>query len=418
MSLEIKFDANTGELLTAPVIWNCDTGPGRLPVNDGEEQQWEKWAQEMMEKGVILHGLLPNSTSVSAVMDELYRSFKISTRMETVRVFAGKIYDLAKKIQKYKLDIKTRIENGEAVSEKEKEKVKHPVVATLNPADLGKIIFGTPVNGYPNPDSPFAKAFTKEKILDAFDKLGYYPFTRKMLLNKKVRHEQGQKEVTTQIEMMNNLDAEYKQLREKCRERGFKVDAFDAVLPTTTPLVRESTEHERAKKLAKTGKTASAGGIFRHLGSMVYNSEELLLARMYQRQWRDEEREKRAEQKSEEHRKSYSAALEVYHKHKRGDKLINLDLQVLLKYICNKEKLNKSDCSSNYKNATKMWERLNNCKRPWTDYFGNTKDDGSGDVSDGENEIDVDEDIDIDGELAPVDDGAEGDGDGELEGES
>jgi len=282
--LEIKFNANTGELLTAPVIWNCDTGPGRLPVNDGEEQQWEKWAQEMMEKGVILHGLLPNSTSVSAVMDELYRSFKISTRMETVRVFAGKIYDLAKKIQKYKLDIKTRIENGEAVSEKEKEKVKHPVVATLNPADLGKIIFGTPVNGYPNPDSPFAKAFTKEKILDAFDKLGYYPFTRKMLLNKKVRHEQGQKEVTTQIEMMNNLDAEYKQLREKCRERGFKVDAFDAVLPTTTPLVRESTEHERAKKLAKTGKTASAGGIFRHLGSMVYNSEELLLARMYQQQ--------------------------------------------------------------------------------------------------------------------------------------
>ena len=39
---------------------------------------------------------------------------------------------------------------------------------------------------------PFDKFFTKERILSSWVKVGFVPFTRKCLENKKVRHERGQ----------------------------------------------------------------------------------------------------------------------------------------------------------------------------------------------------------------------------------
>ena len=86
-----------------------------------------------------------------------------------------------------------------------------------------------------------------------------------------------------------------------------------------------------------------------------------------------------------EKKKLYSGALEVYHKHKSGVKLTNVDLVALLKFLCAEERLHKSDFASHYKNSKEMWDKINNSKKPWEEYFGKAKDD-----------------IDVEEELAPI----------------
>ena len=57
----------------------------------------------------------------------------------------------------------------------EKRRSKVTAVASLNPGDLGEILYGKlDENGYANPSSPMAEAFTKEKILAAFEKVSIY----------------------------------------------------------------------------------------------------------------------------------------------------------------------------------------------------------------------------------------------------
>jgi len=170
VSLEIKLD-EFGRLVMGPVMWTCDTGPGRLTSVDGELGPiWDEWAKKMMDKGVILNGLLPNSTSVAAVMDELFRKFKIATRAATQKVFAKKIKANAKAVTAKKLEIAQRLANDESVPASEYAKVN--VVATLNPSDLGEILYGElDEDGYAAAESPIAESFTKEKIEAAHEKV-------------------------------------------------------------------------------------------------------------------------------------------------------------------------------------------------------------------------------------------------------
>ena len=239
-------------------LWTVDTGPGRLLSVEGElGEACDEWAKKMMEKGVILNGLLPNSTSVSAIMDELFRAFKIKTRKATQKVWAQKIKANAKSVAAKKTAIAQRIARGETVSPRERSKVN--TVATLDPSDLGKILYGKlDENGYGAPNSPIVESFTKEKIEGAHEKvcarylsfylssstlhhplisltfrtltflhiiislhqLGFFPFTRKLLKNPKVRHEVGQGEETDQTRMMQELRDEYEQLKETVYGQG------------------------------------------------------------------------------------------------------------------------------------------------------------------------------------------------------
>lgn len=53
-----------------------------------------------------------------------------------------------------------------------------------------------------------------------FTKLGFSPFTRKMLENPKVRHEIGQGEETDQTRQMKDMETEYEELKEKVAACG------------------------------------------------------------------------------------------------------------------------------------------------------------------------------------------------------
>ena len=159
---------------------------------------------------------------------------------------------------------------------------------------------------------------------------------------------------------------------------------FDSDLPTMTPLIRGETMEERARDLAKSGKTASAGGMFRFLGSMMYNSEEMILARKYAREAAEDERQKKEDKIDSGMAALFEKADQVYMKFVDNDsKLCRLkreELKHLVRYICKLE--NKSgDTFSSHNTATKLKLRLNACKPTWTKYFMPPKDeDGGADV--------------------------------------
>ena len=122
-------------------MWTADTGPGRLcSVDSKMAEEWEAWAESMMRRGVILLGLLPNSTSVLAVLDELFRAFKIAIRKATQRVYAKKIKTNARSVRRKKLEIAERMARNEEVPSSKLAKVN--IETSLNPGDLGKILYG------------------------------------------------------------------------------------------------------------------------------------------------------------------------------------------------------------------------------------------------------------------------------------
>ena len=171
---------------------------------------------------------------------------------------------------------------------------------------------------------------------------------------------------------------------------GFDTTVFDAVLPTTSPIIRGETTEERATALAKTGRTASAGGIFRNLGSMVYNSEELLRARQIQRDTIAREKQDKSDASNLEMIAKWEEALLVYQSFlKRGEKLESLssdELSTLIKYIVAEErktnKNNKLEAPSHFTNIAQRIKRLKECDPVWTNHFSHTQPDNDDDIDD------------------------------------
>ena len=111
-------------------------------------------------------------TAVSAVMDELFRAFKIAFTQATHKHFARKIKTQAQMIRRRKLEIAKRIANGEAVSAADQDRAKVKSVVSLNAFDLGPILYGQLTDdGFAADDSPIATCFTKEKIMAAYKKV-------------------------------------------------------------------------------------------------------------------------------------------------------------------------------------------------------------------------------------------------------
>lgn len=143
---------------------------------------------------------------------------------------------------------------------------------------------------------------------------------------------------------------------------------------------------EQAQTLAKSGKTASAGGMFRYLGSMVYNGEAMLRAREIERETKEEKERQKKTDEDEVMEDLFEKADQVYLVYvDRGEslgRLNNDELKILIKFIIKLEAKPK-DTLSKHKNATMMKARLNQCHPSWTKYFeGSVEAEGGSDDSD------------------------------------
>jgi hypothetical protein len=102
----------------------------------------------------------------------------------------------------------------------------------------------TVVNGEENDSielKPFDSHFTKEKILWSWEKIGFVPFTRECLRNKRVRHELGQKKENVVLEA---LQKKYDTLVNEVEELGFNVGVLAAEIPVAEHVQREEDEDE------------------------------------------------------------------------------------------------------------------------------------------------------------------------------
>jgi hypothetical protein len=126
---------------------------------------------------------------------------------------------------------------------------------------------------------PFTTHFTQEKILNAWAKIGFVPFSRKCLYDKKVRHELGQADVNVDLE---NLHENYVQLVATAEEQGLNPGVFDAFIPLANTLDRAVDEDDQVKKLLAQKGAFSASALWNVCGTRVGNARVVIRAQREQ----------------------------------------------------------------------------------------------------------------------------------------
>ena len=111
VSLEIKRDDH-GRLVSGPVLWTTDMGQGRVSANTFETPEWDKWARDKYNKGILIMPLLPNSTAVTALMDKLLGPYKGACRERSQVIYAEHVLRHSQKLSA----IKAKMANDEEVT--------------------------------------------------------------------------------------------------------------------------------------------------------------------------------------------------------------------------------------------------------------------------------------------------------------
>ncbi|KAI2497095.1 hypothetical protein MHU86_17412 [Fragilaria crotonensis] len=188
---------------------------------------------------------------VQQEMDALYGPFKSST------------YARGEKVVQQKLSRGLARRNGKVP----------PAVLNLDFNDLATVVNGTPDDEPRN--KPFDSIFTEEKILRSWAKVGFVPFTRNCLKDKKVRKELGQRKADEQLENLQR---------------------------------RAETEDKQAEELVENGKAFSVAGQWNHCQSRIGNAGVTIRAQKMQLELNETARTKVANKKSEAQLKALEKA--------------------------------------------------------------------------------------------------------------
>ena len=85
---------------------------GQVWLANLDDEGWDEWAESMLNQGVIINGLLPNSTAAMEIMDEIFRAFKNSLQASTHKHYTKKIKINAMQISRRKAEIARVIAGG------------------------------------------------------------------------------------------------------------------------------------------------------------------------------------------------------------------------------------------------------------------------------------------------------------------
>jgi hypothetical protein len=265
------FDANTGKLNQGPVILKLDAGPGRIVSSEAVLAKREA----LFERGLIIIMGLPNATSVQQEMDALYSPFKSAT------------YARGEKVVQRKLK-----ERG--LARRNGQQLKAAAVLNLDFKDLPIVVNGNDTDDIK--DKPFDLHFTKEKILWSWAKVGFVPFTRSCMKNRRVRKELGQ---VNKDAVLEDIQMRYDVLVHDIEGKGFNPDIYDAAIPSAAHVQRAETEDAQVEELLKSGKAFSASGQWNFCESRIGNAGVTLRAQKIQLQRNEAVKENAATKKSE-----------------------------------------------------------------------------------------------------------------------
>jgi hypothetical protein len=212
---------------------------------------------------------LPNATSVQQEMDALYGAFKAATYARGEKVVQSKL----------------RARGLARRTNCEEPQVRSSAVLNLDFCDLATIVNGLPDDDLR--DRPFDANFSKEKILSAWGKVGFVPFNRNCLKNKKVRKELGQH---VRDDRLEELQVCHDVLNDRVETQGFNIGIFDHVIPTADHVKRAETQNEQVEELLKSGKAFSASGQWNLCSSRIGNAGVTLEAQKRQLEMNEQAR--------------------------------------------------------------------------------------------------------------------------------
>lgn len=280
MNKTAVFDADTGKLNQGPVILKLDAGPGRIVSSEAVLAKREA----LFERGLIIIMGLPNATSVQQEMDALYSPFKSAT------------YARGEKVVQKKLK-----ERG--LARRNGQQLKAAAVLNLDFKDLPVVVNGNATDDIK--DKPFDLHFSKEKILWSWAKVGFVPFTRSCMKNRRVRKELGQ---VNKDAVLEDLQMRYDVLVHDIESQGFNPGIYDGVIPTATHVQRAETEDAQVEELLKSGKAFSASGQWNFCESRIGNAGVTLRAQKIQLLRNEAVKENAAMKKSEAQLKALDKA--------------------------------------------------------------------------------------------------------------
>ena len=336
------FDPDSGRLIQGPVILKLDAGPGRIVSSAATLAKREAF----FEKGLIIMMGLPSATSVQQEMDALYGAFKAAT------------YARGEKVVQMKLRAR-----GLARRNAEVQQVRSSAVLNLDFSDLATIVNGTPDDDIR--DRPFDSSFSKEKILSAWNKVGFVPFNRNCLKNKKVRKELGQQ---VRDDGLEALQLQYDVLADKVETRGFNVGIFESVIPTAQRVKRGRTETEQVEELLKSGKAFSASGQWNLCSSRIGNAGVTLEAQKRQLQLNDQARLALESRKNDAQVKTLEKAQTALEKFNLDENSLNdKDWGDVVRWVLPAAKVDH--LLKDLKRKDQILQKLASLPREWTTYI-------------------------------------------------
>lgn len=264
-----------GNWVKDPIFFKTDTGQGRL-TKTLENVEFRECMRNM---GVLIYLSLPNATSVTAEMDDLYTSFNPCCRMRTKKLFGSKLKEKITELEKRRsircLNQLKRLESDldfdEVIEDEVHEKVGS--VISLDYSDVPVINNG--IEGDPPHLRPFQHIFTHDRIRKSWANIGFLLMTRKHLKSNKVRHELG--ELTDSGAKLSELQDKYKNVTKECIDKGFN-NVFHLHIPQKVDVKRSDDEEKQIEDILKNKSAFRPSGLFLNTANMLARRSVLIEA--------------------------------------------------------------------------------------------------------------------------------------------
>ena len=323
-----KFEWDGDRIVKGPIAIKSDSGPGR----QCKSQRSIKFRRDMHLEGVHIFPGLPNTTSCTQEMDDIFQQFKGDCDTQAQEVFARKTYEKAAAIEYKAKEKELARERGEAIAP-EVEGIRVSV-AHLTNDDLPEILNGKP--GEPIDKRPFDKNFTPGKIFRCWMNIGWTPFTRNALKHKKVRHMLGDGGANSEMkETLESVTEQYAKLKGEIKECGINDFVFRSSIqvhkkhPSTA-----KTEEEQVKTLVEGKGAFSAGGQWCAMGFQLLGSRALVRAQLIQVQNEKKKTIQAAAKKEGERQGKIDAAKKAVELYKgEPAKMKSPDWQNIMKFL-------------------------------------------------------------------------------------
>jgi hypothetical protein len=328
LSKATAFDPITGKLLHGPVILKIDSGPGRIVATLVSLEQ----RAALFQKGLIILAGLPNATGVQQEMDALYGPFKSATYRRGEQVLTIKLRDRGLALAEQR-----RLQQqGERLMPHQRTNARPaaaapPAILALGFSDLARIVDGE-VGELDVKSRPFTNCFTQDKVLSAWNKIGFVPFNRNCLKNKHVRNELGQHEKNQALE---ELQLEYDTVIADAEESGLNPGVFDVRIPVAKHVTRIEGEDEQVEALVATKGAFAANALWNVCGSRIGNCSVVIRAQRRQLEMEMEKTVAQAQLKSNRNAKLLEGAQTALEKHETSgvDTLNEKDWGAIIRWV-------------------------------------------------------------------------------------